>query len=268
MASKSISTKRKKKLWYGLYAPETLNNAFLGETTVYSTDEMIGKTISMNLSMITKDMKKQNVIMSFRVKEVKENKGLTELTGYALSLAYIKRLVRRKRDKIDDSFLAKCKEGKSIRIKTVAMTNSKTYESASSAIRLSLRAKIKKALKEMSFEEFVNALVNVRLQKEWKTSLSKIYPLKFLEVRYVALETPKKVLKDIEETDLTENMTSEEDIDGEDAETKEDAEKELEQQDEEIEDLEEIDDVEDVGDSEEVEEIDEETSEKKPKDTK
>ncbi|MFP4568122.1 MAG: hypothetical protein ACLFN8_04200 [Candidatus Woesearchaeota archaeon] len=217
MASKNITTKRKKKLWYGLYAPEALNNAFLGETHVYTPDEMIGKTVSLNLSMITNDMKKQNIITSFRVKEIKDNQGMTELVGYSLGLAYLKRLVRRRRDKIDDSFLTKTKDDKTLRIKTVVMTNSKTFDSAISAIRLSLRAKIKKALKEMSFEEFVNALINVRLQKEWKSSLGKIYPLKFLEVRYVSLEEPKRGLKETEEQDLTElNTDDDEDMGDED----------------------------------------------------
>lgn len=211
MASKNVVVKKKKKNWYTLYAPESLNNAFLGETTVYAPEAMIGKTVSMNLAMITGDMKKQNVITTFRVTEVKEGKGLTELVGYSLSLAYIKRLVRRKRDKIDDSFLAKTKDSKIVRVKTVAMTNSKTYDSASSAIRLSLRAKIKKALKEATFEEFVNSLVNIRLQKEWKNSLGKIYPLKFLEVRYVSLEDVKKNIKDEEEKDYTETIKSDED---------------------------------------------------------
>ena len=209
---KNISAKRKKKAWYGLYAPESLNSAFLGETHVYSSSELIGKTVKMNLSMITGDMKKQNVVTTFRVNEFKDNKGLSELIGYALSLAYIKRLVRRKRNKIDDSFLAKDKDGKLVRIKTVVMTNAKTYDSANSAIRLSLRAKIRKTLKEMSFNEFVNALINIRLQKDWKSSLNKIYPLKFLEVRHASLEESKKVLKDEEDKDFTE-MVKEEDGD-------------------------------------------------------
>ena len=211
-AKKSVSTKRKKKAWYGLYAPSSLNNAFLGESYVYGPDELVGKSIKLNLSMITNDMKKQNVLVSFRVNKVEDNKGLADLIGYSLSLSYLKRLVRRRRDKIDDSFVAKDKEGKFVRIKTVAMTNSKTYESASSAIRLSLRAKIRKSLKEMSFEEFVNALINIRLQRDWKTSLSKIYPLKFLEVRHASLVVLKKNVEDEEDKDFTE-LVKEEDID-------------------------------------------------------
>jgi len=212
MASKNISTKRKKKIWYGLYAPEALNSAFLGETFVYSSEDLVGKTISLTLSMVLNDMKKQNIITSFRVKETKDNKGLTELVSYSLSLAYIKRLVRRRRDKVDDSFLAKSKDDKILRIKTVVMTNSRTYASANSAIRLSLRAKIKKTLKEMSFEEFVNGLINIRLQKEWKSSLNKIYPVKFLEVRHAGIEVLKKNLKEEHEQDLTELKSDDEDI--------------------------------------------------------
>ncbi len=219
MASKNISTKRKKKNWYGLYAPESLNKAFLGESHVYNTDDLIGKTISLNLSMFTGDMKKQNIIASFRVKNIEENKGITELIGYKLSLSYLKRLVRRRRDKVDDSFLAKSKDDKIVRIKTVVMTNSRTYESANSAIRLSLRAKIRKTLKEMAFDEFVNGLINIRLQKEWKNSLSKIYPIKFLEVRHASLEETKKKYREEEDKDLTEIVAEEENIDLDEEET-------------------------------------------------
>ncbi len=222
MASKNISTKRKKKIWYGLYAPAALNNAFLGETFVYSPNDMVGKTISLNLSMVLNDMKKQNIITSFRVKETKDDKGLTELVGYSLGLSFIKRLVRRRRDKVDDSFLAKSKDDKVLRVKTVVMTNARTYGSANTAIRLSLRAKIKKALKEMTFEEFVNSLINIRLQKDWKSSLNKIYPVKFLEVRHVGLEELKKKLEEEYEQDLTE-LKSDEDEDVEELSGDEDA---------------------------------------------
>lgn len=209
-AKKNITTtKRKKKVWYGLYAPSTLNNAFIGETHAYSPESIIGKTVSMNLAMIINDMKKQNINVSFKVKEVKDNKGVTELIGYSLILAHLKRLVRRKRDKIDDSFLATAKDGKIIRVKTVAMTNSKTYDSVSNAVRLSLRAKIKKALKEMTFDEFISSLINVRLQRDWKTSLNKIYPIKFLEVRHASIEVPKKKLKDEDYKDFTELVKDE-----------------------------------------------------------
>ncbi|MCC7574373.1 hypothetical protein KO361_02180 [Candidatus Woesearchaeota archaeon] len=227
MASKNVSVKKKKKAWYGLYAPESMNNVFLGETQVYNPNDVVGKTLSLNLAMITNDMKKQNVIASFRVKEVKDNKGLTELIGYALSIAYIKRLVRRKRDKIDDSFLAKSKDGKSLRIKTVVMTNSKTHESATSAIRLSLRAKIKKTLKEVDFVDFVNSLINLRYQKDWKNSLGKIYPLKFLEVRFVGLEDAKRSVKEEEDRDFTEIVKDEEDIDKDSSESVEDVDEEI-----------------------------------------
>jgi len=242
MAVKNINVKKKKKSWYGLYAPESLNNAFLGETTVYNPSEMIGKTVNMHLSMITNDMKKQNIIVSFIVKEVKDNKGLTDVTGYNLSNAYIKRLVRRKRDKIDDSFLAKSKDDKVLRIKTVVMTNSQTHESATSAIRLSLRAKIKKALKEQNFVDFINSLMNSRLQKDWKSSLNKIYPLKFLEVRHVSLEESKTSIN--EEIDLTE-------IKSEDEETTELEDTEIENV--EVEDIEEP--IKNEADNENVEEI-------------
>jgi ribosomal protein S3AE len=107
MATKNIVVKKKKKVLLSIYSPESMGNLSLGESFVYEKEELIGKTLSLNLATITNDMKKQNINVTFKVIGVADNKGKTELIDYVLVSSYIKRMIRRSREKIEDSFLAR-----------------------------------------------------------------------------------------------------------------------------------------------------------------
>jgi len=165
MAVSNKSTKKRKKLWYGIYAPDCLRKQQLGESTVYNTEDLIGKTLKLNLSTFPNDMRKQNVAVKFSVKTVVDSKAITEITGISLTTAYIKRLVRRGRNKVDDSFLAVSKDKKNIRLKPIIITNAKTERSVTSKLRIELRKILSSSLKNSTSEEFFMNLINQRLQK-------------------------------------------------------------------------------------------------------
>ncbi|MCF7867003.1 hypothetical protein K9L67_03250 [Candidatus Woesearchaeota archaeon] len=192
MAKPTATLKRKKKVWYSIHAPKLLNNDFLGETYVYDKEQMQGKTLKLNLSTITGNIKKQNMDISFEVTTVVDNKAITKITGVTLTNSYIKRLVRRGRDKIDDSFSVKTKDNKIVRIKPFATTMNKTSQTVNSKIRLAARSLMAKYVKNKNFEEFFFDVMNFNLQKEMKEKLSKIYPIKSFEVRNTHLEPDNK----------------------------------------------------------------------------
>jgi ribosomal protein S3AE len=213
MATKNIAVKKKKKVWLSIYSPESMGNLLLGESHVYEKEELIGKTLTLNLATITNDMKKQNINVTFKVVSVAENKGHTELVNYVLVSSYIKRLIRRNREKIDDSFLAKTKDGKVVRVKPIAITNSDTFNSIVTKIRLGMKALIKSALKQRTYDEFVNDIISMRFQKEMKEKLNKIYPLKYIDVRQILLEEKGKVKDDDDIEFVLPVKTKEEDLD-------------------------------------------------------
>jgi small subunit ribosomal protein S3Ae len=227
MATKNIAVKKKKKVWLSIQAPEFMGHAVLGESNVYEKEELVGKTLCLNLATITNDMKKQNINVTFKVVGIHEGKGQTQLVDYVLVSSYIKRLIRRKREKIEDSFLARTKDGKVVRVKPIAITNSDTYNSIITKIRLGMKAMIKNSLKEKTFEEFVSDLTNLKLQKEMKEKLNKIYPLKYVDIRQILLEEKGKI-KDEEINEELIFRAKEEDLDEEDEEkeTKTDSESE------------------------------------------
>lgn len=221
MATKNIAVKKKKKSWYTVLAPEFMGNAPLGESTVYEKEELIGKTLELNLATITNDMKKQNINVTFKVIGVHEGKGQTQLVNYILVSSYIKRLIRRKREKIEDSFLARTKDGKVVRVKPIAITNSDTYNSIITKIRLGMKAMIKNSLKEKTYEEFVNDLMSMKIQKEMKEKLNKIYPLKYVDVRQILLEEKGKIKEENLNEELIFASSKEEDLEEDTEEEKE-----------------------------------------------
>jgi len=204
MAKETTKLKKRKKNWYTIVAPKVLNNAPLGETYVYNKENITGKTLKLNLSTFTNDMRRQNMDINFQITAFADNKATTTITGLALTQSNKKRLVRRGRDKIDDSFLTKSKDGKVLRVKPLMITNSRTSKSVISRIRLKARSILARYIKSKDSEEFFYDVMMVKLQKEMKSALSKIYPLKQFEIRQALVaKGTKHGLNNIIETDET-----------------------------------------------------------------
>lgn len=200
MAQLIQSTKKRKKIWYQIQSTKTLNNVLLGETYVYNKDQIKGKSLKLNLSTVSNDMRKQNMDVSFEVISFVDNKAIASVTGVSLTQSFLKRLVRRGRDKIEDSFLAKTKDKKTIRVKPVIITMNRSAMTIKSKIRLQARELIRNLIKTKQHEEFFGNVIHQKIQKELKETLSKIYPVKQLELRQILIVTDKGKSKGSETT--------------------------------------------------------------------
>ncbi len=185
---KITQTKVKKKKWYAVIAPKLFNHAALGESYVADSELLNGKYLTANLSTITGNMRRQNVNMLFRVTKVVEGKAETEVIGYSLINAAMKRLVRRGRDKITDSFLAKTNDKKVLRVKPVIITHTHGTKSVQSAVRLESRRVIREFAFTKSVEEFFSDIAEAKLQKLVKESCAKIFPLRSIDIKSAKLE--------------------------------------------------------------------------------
>ena len=123
---KTSDKKNKKKIWFEIIAPKTFKEVSLGNTLAYSLDEIKGRSIKVNLMKVTSNMKNQNVNVTFIINETRDNKGYTELVSYVFVPSSIKRLVRRGKSRVDDSFVCRTKDGKTIRVKSLMITRSIT----------------------------------------------------------------------------------------------------------------------------------------------
>ncbi len=177
------STKIKKKNWYPIIAPKMFRNAVLGETLLVESKLAIGKPVKANLANLIGDFKKQHINIKFVVDNVQENKAYTSVSGYEMIAASVKRLTRRRRDKIELSFLSKTADNKDIRIKVLIFTLSLTSGSVKRALNNQALTIMKKEISKLKFEDLISDIITNKFQKSLVMKLKKIYPIKILDVK-------------------------------------------------------------------------------------
>jgi len=230
--------KQKKKKWCPILAPELFQNRIIGESLLDDASQLMGKTVTVNMMQLTGDMKKQNMNIMFKVTDVKEGKGLTTALKFELSPSSIRRLAKREKDKLSDSFVVKTEDGKLVRIKPIMITNNLTKGTVSASLIRTCRVVCKEFINKMKFDQLIADLVMYKFQKEVKEALHTTYPLRSCDIRVLEIEKKKKK-ETVEEEELLKLRRQRE---AEEAEKKEAMEAEQKTQDQSKESEEEYDD--------------------------
>ncbi|MGM5481625.1 MAG: hypothetical protein ACQESE_04420 [Nanobdellota archaeon] len=199
MAAKKKTTtaairSKKKKKWFPLVAPKTFNEASLGECYLTDSELLNDRYITANMSTISGNMRKNNTNIQFKVIAVKDGKAYCRTVGFSMINAAIKRLVKRGRDKISDSFLVKTKDKEVVRVKPLIITNNRGTKSIQSAIRLEARRVIRDFAFSKSTEELFSDMASAKLQKLVKEKCVKFYPTRSVDIRMAKLEEHTKIV--------------------------------------------------------------------------
>jgi ribosomal protein S3AE len=210
MAEKQVKTKIKKKHWAQILAPKSFDNAILGETHITEKEEMLTKSISANLMTLTDDPRKQGYNVRFDVKEVKEGKAYTQVIALNMTPSAVKRLIRRGRDKVEDSFTVRIGGGRLVRIKPVLVTNTKCSKAAQTEIRLLVRKRLREQFAKMRFDDIIKEIVEMKVQRALKDLCTKTHPIRSADIREIVVQLKDRKMNAEMET-LLEQEASEED---------------------------------------------------------
>lgn len=180
---KTAKELKKRKKWVAILAGKEFNNMEIGETYVDEPDVVVGKTVMINLMSLTGDPKKQNFNVKFRIKEAKDSQLHADLVGYFLQAAQKKRLSKKNKDKLEDSFEYKTKDNIHVVIKPVFTTKAMTYRSRHALIRNESRKFIADALKTLNFSSMMRDIIEGNFQREVKNALKKFYPVNSVLVK-------------------------------------------------------------------------------------
>lgn len=210
MAEKQVKTKIKKKHWAQILAPKSFDNAVLGETHISEKEEMATKSVTTNLMVLTDDPRKQGYNIRFDVKDVKEGKAHTQVVALEMTPSAVKRLIRRGRDKVDDSFVLRIGGGRLVRVKPVIVTNTKASKAAQTDIRLNVRKRLREMYAKMRFDDIVKDVIDMKTQRMLKDLCGKTHPARSADLREITIVAQdRKMTADMEA--LVEKETAEED---------------------------------------------------------
>ncbi len=193
MAKKVVSKSGKKKSWFTILAPKVFNEMVVGETSAVDSQYVVGRSVRSSLMTFTRSMKNQSITVTLKVKEIKDGKAMTEIDSFVTNPSAIKRLVRRRRAKIDDSFVCKTKDNRMVRVKPMILTKSNTSNSTLTSIRHVMRYMFIMNVMKLTYGQFVDAVLNDKLVRDVKKHVNVVYPVRIVSVRAFELEENPKV---------------------------------------------------------------------------
>ncbi|MCX8147594.1 MAG: hypothetical protein N3D84_03955 [Candidatus Woesearchaeota archaeon] len=186
--STTVVDKWKAKKWYKLIAPKVFNEQVIGETAALSPNILIGRTASINLFLLTRDIKKQNINIVFEITKVQGDNAYTKVKKYEMDNASIKRLVRKGKSRIDDSFVCETADKNKVKVKPLFIPISVVKKSIATSLRKAAREFFLSNISKCNSDLLVQNVVNHKMQDDVKNVLNKIYPLKVCEIRMLAFE--------------------------------------------------------------------------------
>lgn len=168
---------------------ENLDNRFV---KLDMTPELRGKSIELKLHI-----------------KLNEGKPIGKPVEAYLMGSYIRRMMRKGTDYVEDSFQVQCQDHR-LRIKPFLITRKRVSRSVRAALRDETKKELIEYTKNKTFENILLDFINNKIQKELNIKLKKIYPLGLCEVRYIGIEDIKsyeelKAQRESKEADLKED---------------------------------------------------------------
>lgn len=174
----------------------------------YEINELEGRFMKYDL---TRMLRGKSMLLSLKV-SVNDEKAVAIPRSLQLMPYFLKRMVRKGTNYVEDSFLVNCKNAQ-IRIKPFLITRRKVPRVVRKALRFKAKEELTKYIEDKKSEELFEGMVNNQIQKSLSLKLKKIYPLSLCEIRVFKVE---KELKDEENTSKKSVEKSKEEIKKED----------------------------------------------------
>ena len=175
--------KKKKKKWFEIVSPKDFGSVILGESLVEKPEDLIGRTVRLDMAKVLKGGRRSNYEFIFEVVKIDENKAICDVKSFGLVNSFVKRSGRKAKIKIEDSFLVETKDKVKIRLKPLVLTKYKTNRSILTALRALVKKDFIEYINKESYDKFVSDLVGKKLQRDLKLKLNKIYPIGVVEIR-------------------------------------------------------------------------------------
>ncbi len=191
--------KGKKKLWFRILAPKLFGMKELGESFLTHADTAKGRTLLVNLRDLTGNMRDQNAYIRFKITATEGSALHTSIMGYELTPSFVKRLVRKDTERLDDYFTCVTKDGKELLFKTLMITAFSEPRSVQGQLRLQFKAMVSEEVRNAVYDAVIMDIVGQKLQGMLRKRLGKITPVKDVSIRVMKLLGEKEVPPPAEE---------------------------------------------------------------------
>jgi ribosomal protein S3AE len=169
----------------------------------FEISELDGKQIKYDLTRI---LRGKGSLLDLKV-TVKEDKATSKPTQINVVPYYIRRMMRKGADYVEDSFSTECKNG-IIHIKPFLIARRKISRAVRRALRDKAKEEIINYVKTKTANELFEDILKNKIQKELSLKMKKIYPLSLFEIRSLKVEKEIESNKKEEEKEESSETTN------------------------------------------------------------
>ncbi len=160
----------------------------------FDIKELDGRYIQYDLTRI---LKGKNILLQLKVK-VNEKEATAIPWGIKLMPSYLRRMVRKGTDYVEESFSANCKDAQ-LKIKPLLVTRRKVSKAVKNALREKVKEEIIKNIKSEEKIKIFDEILKNKFQRELSLKLKKIYPLSLCVIRILKVEKEIESKKEVKE---------------------------------------------------------------------
>jgi len=209
VAAKKVKDKWKTKAWYTILANDSFGKKEIGSSPAQTPDDMIGRISQVSLSDVTGDYKQSHIKLMFKVTKVEGDKAFTEFEGHEIDPDYIRRMIRRRKTRIDSVVDVTTSDNFNLRIKPLLVVDRKIISGIETKLRNKVGEFIRTKASSMPFDQFIVYMFSPQISNDIFEEIKTIYPTRKIEIR--KSEILRNFKKDIENKDET--QVEEEQID-------------------------------------------------------
>ncbi|MCL5731290.1 MAG: 30S ribosomal protein S3ae [Candidatus Thermoplasmatota archaeon] len=182
-SQKKGKDKWKEKTWFSILSPAFMGGKEIVKSPAISAEAMIGRKVEVPVSDITGNIKKGNTKAVFRVISCNGTECQTTFDGHYVGDDYIRRLVRRRKDRIDVIVRDVTKDGYNFVVKSVIVVDGKLNFSKIAGIRKNTEQLIRDKIRNLSLGELANYVIGDDITNDIIAVNSHIFPLRKVEIR-------------------------------------------------------------------------------------
>lgn len=171
---------KKKKRFFDVEMPIISKQTQL---QAYELPELENRFIRYDL---TRMLKGKSILLTLKI-NVQDGKAVGIPRKLVLMPYFLRRMIRKGTNYVEDSFLAPCKD-EQIRIKPFLITRRKVSRAVRKALRNKAKEELLNYVKDKTSEELFDEVIQNRLQRPLSLKLKKIYPLALCEIRVLEIK--------------------------------------------------------------------------------
>ncbi len=153
------------------------------ELYAFNQKDLEGRVVVYDL---TRFLRGKNAILKVKIK-LEGNKLISVPLEMKILPYFIRKMIRKGTNYVEDSFSADCQDGK-VRIKPFLITRRKVSRAIRKALRNKAREELINHAKGKTIDTIFKDLIKGQLQKPLSLKLKKIYPLSLCEIRVLEVE--------------------------------------------------------------------------------